>query len=119
MFGDVSVHAARSLLVRTDKDWQSDRVEVPWVTRQPTEYLEHHVRFICQPDDEISPHSARSSGNMGGDTSSLVMFGSRHPYWDGVNARDVFTAWSEADRARCFAGNALQFYPRLSARLSS
>ncbi len=119
VLGDVSVHAARSLLVRTDKDWQSDRVEVPWVTRQPTDYLERHVRFICQPDDEISPHSARSSGNVGGDTSSLVMFGSRHPYWDGVSARDVFTAWSEADRARCFAGNALQFYQRLAARLNS
>jgi predicted TIM-barrel fold metal-dependent hydrolase len=117
--GDLSVHAARAFLVRTDKDWQSDRVEVPWVIRPPTEYLERHVRFISQADDEISPHSHRSAGNIGGDNSSLVIFGSRHPYWDGVSARDAFTTWSEQDRARCFADNALQFYPRLAARLNS
>jgi predicted TIM-barrel fold metal-dependent hydrolase len=115
VLGDVSVHAARSLLVRTDKDWQSDRVEVPWVTREPTTYLERHVRFVCQADDEISPHSPRTKGTIGGDTSSLVVFGSRHPYWDGVATCDVFTTWPEEDRARCFADNALQFYPRLAA----
>jgi predicted TIM-barrel fold metal-dependent hydrolase len=119
VFGDVSVHAARSLLVRTDKDWQSDRIEVPWVSRPPTSYIERHVRFISQADDEISPHSHRLTGNIGGDTRSLVLFGSRHPYWDGVSAQEVFTMWPEEERARCFAGNALQFYPRLSARLSA
>ncbi|MBI0374789.1 amidohydrolase family protein [Streptomyces albiflaviniger] len=119
VFGDVSVHAARSLAVRTDKDWQSDRLEVPWVSEAPTSYLERHVRFITQADDEISPHSPRSTGNIGGDTSSLVLFGSRHPYWDGVNAGDVFPTWSEEERARCLADNAVQFYPRLAARLSA
>jgi predicted TIM-barrel fold metal-dependent hydrolase len=119
VIGDASVHAARSLLVRTDKDWQSDRVEVPWVSKEPTTYLERHARFVCQADDEISPHSRRSSGTIGGDTSSLVVFGSRHPYWDGVSAHDVFTAWSEKDRARCLSDNAVQFFPRLAARFSA
>jgi uncharacterized protein len=119
VLGDVSVHAARSLVLRTDKDWQSDRVEVPWVSKQPTAYLERHVRFISQADDEISPHSDRWTGNIGGDTSSLVLFGSRHPYWDGVTARDVFTTWPEEERSRCFGGNALRFYPRLAARFSA
>jgi predicted TIM-barrel fold metal-dependent hydrolase len=114
--GDVSVHAARALAVRTDKDWQSDRVEVPWVTKEPTEYFERHVRFVSQADDAISPHSLRTTGTIGGDTSSLVVFGSRYPYWDGVEAQDVFTTWSERDRARCLAGNALEFYPRLATR---
>ncbi|MFI5611690.1 amidohydrolase family protein [Amycolatopsis sp. NPDC051903] len=119
VFGDVSVHAARSLIVRTDKDWQSDRLEVPWVSDLPTSYLGRHVRFITQAEDEISPHSARSAGNIGGDTSSLVLFGSRHPYWDGVRSHDVFPTWSTEDRARALAGNAAQFYPRLASRLSA
>ncbi|WP_067678925.1 amidohydrolase family protein [Nocardia miyunensis] len=119
VFGDVSVHAARSLAVRTDKDWQSDRLEVPWVVNAPTSYLERHVRFITQPEDEISPHSARSTGTIGGDTSSLVLFGSRHPYWDGVRAQDVFPAWTEPERQRALADNAAQFYPRLAARFSA
>ncbi|MGW4336007.1 amidohydrolase family protein [Rhodococcus koreensis] len=119
VFGDVSVHAARSLVVRTDKDWQSDRVEVPWVSKMPTLYLEEHVRFVTQPDDEISPHSHRSAGTIGADNSSLVVYGSRTPYWDDVKADDVFTSWSDADRSRCLSDNAAQFYPRLQARLAA
>lgn len=119
VFGDVSVHAGRSLVVRTDKDWQSDRLEVPWVTNAPTSYLERHVRFVTQADDEISPHSSRTTGTIGGDNSSLVVFGSRHPYWDGANAKDVFPTWTEDERTRCLAGNAAQFYPRLAARFSA
>ena len=119
VLGDVSVHEARALAIRTDKDWQSDRVEVPWMTKEPTAYLERHVRFVTQPEDEISPHSHRSTGTLGGDNSSLVVFGSRHPYWDGVSADDVFPKWSGEERARCLAGNAVQFYPRLAARFSA
>ncbi|MBR0724197.1 amidohydrolase family protein [Bradyrhizobium manausense] len=115
VLGDVSVHEARALAIRTDKDWQSDRIEVPWMTKEPTAYLERHVRFVSQPEDEISPHSLRSTGTLGGDNSSLVIFGSRHPYWDGVNADEVFPKWSGEERARCLGGNAVQFYPRLAA----
>ncbi|RDV00682.1 amidohydrolase family protein [Trinickia dinghuensis] len=119
VFGDLSVHAARSLAIRTDKDWQSDRVEVPWVSDDPTTYLERHVRFVTQSDDEISPHSTAATGTIGGDNASLVVFGSRYPYWDGANAKDVFPTWSEKDRARCFADNAAQFYPRIASRVSA
>jgi uncharacterized protein len=119
VLGDVSVHAARSLAIRTDKDWQSDRLEVPWVSKDPTTYLERHVRFVTQADDEISPHSARPAGTIGGDNASLVVYGSRHPYWDGVRAGDVFPAWCDEDRSRCLSGNAVQFYPRLAARVAA
>lgn len=119
VFGDLSVHAARSLVIRTDKDWQSDRVEVPWVSKDPTTYLERQARFVTQPDDEISPHSTTSAGTIGGDNASLVVFGSRHPYWDGVNEGDVFPTWSEKERARVLVDNAAQFYPRLATRVSA
>jgi predicted TIM-barrel fold metal-dependent hydrolase len=119
VLGDVSVHGARSLLIRTDKDWQSDRVEVPWMAKEPTEYLARHVRFVSQPEDEISPHGHRTSGTLGGDNSSLVVYGSRHPYWDSVDAKETFPSWSSEERARCLADNALEFYPRLAALVTS
>ena len=119
VLGDVSVHEARAFAIRTYKDWQSDRVEVPWMKKDPTQYFEKHVRFVCQPEDEISPHSPRSTGTLGGDNCSLVVFGSRHPYWDGVSPRNVFAWWPEHERDRCLAGNALNFYPRLSARMTA
>ncbi len=119
VLGDVSIHEARAFAIRTFKDWQSDRVEVPWMEREPTDYFEKHFRFVCQPEDEISPHSRRAAGTLGGDNASLVVFGSRHPYWDGVDPQDVFTAWSEKDRARCLADNAAAFYPRLGALVTA
>jgi predicted TIM-barrel fold metal-dependent hydrolase len=117
--GDVSVHAARSLLIRTDKDWQSDRLEVPWVSKLPTSYLDQHVRFVTQPDDEISPHTHRATGSVGADDNSLVVYGSRHPYWDDVNPDNAVTSWPVEDRSRALADNAVQFYPRLAARLAA
>lgn len=119
VFGDLSVHAARSLLIRTDKDYCSDRLEVPWVSNDPTTYLENHVRFVTQSDDEISPHSTAATGTISGDNSSLVVYGSRYPYWDGVDQKNVFPDWSEKDRARCFADNAAEFYPRIASQISA
>lgn len=113
VLGDVSVHAARSIVVRTDKDWQSDRVEVPWMTQLPTQYFGKHVRFASQPEDEISPHSDRTAGALGGDTSDLVVYGSRSPYWDSCASEQAFGAWTEEERAKLLAGNATEFYPRL------
>ncbi|MCA1495007.1 amidohydrolase family protein [Ensifer sp. NBAIM29] len=119
VLGDVSIHEARALAIRTFKDWQSDRVEVPWMKKDPTEYFESNVRFVCQPEDEISPHSHRATGTLGGDNSSLVVFGSRHPYWDGVSPDQMFPTWPENERSRCFADNALQFYPRLRGLIAA
>lgn len=119
VLGDVSVHEARAFAIRTDKDWQSDRIEVPWLTKEPTRYFERHARFVCQPEDEISPHSHRANGTLAGDNSSLVVFGSRHPYWDGVKADDAFKSWAPEARKRCLSGNAVDFYPRLPKRLQA
>jgi predicted TIM-barrel fold metal-dependent hydrolase len=118
VFGDVSVHAARSLVVRTDKDWRSDRLEVPWVTDEPTTYFERHVRFATQPEDQISPHGELAEGGIGGDSSALTVYGSRRPYWDSVEVDAVVPDWSADARERCLAGNALEFYPRLGQRVA-
>lgn len=117
VLGDLSVHEARALLIRTDKDYQSDRIEVPWLTKDPTEYLGKHIRFVTQAEDAISPHSARSRGTIGADNADLVVYGSRHPYWDEMSPAEAFAVWSEDERAACLSGNATQFYPRLAKLL--
>lgn len=117
--GDVSVHEARALSIRTDKDYQSDRIEVPWLTKNPTEYFAKHIRFVTQPEDAISPHSARSTGNIGADSAALVIYGSRHPYWDEMTSDDAFASWTPEERANCLSGNAASFYPRLAGWLQA
>lgn len=119
VLGDVSVHEGRALAIRTDKDYQSDRVEVPWLTRDPTEYFSRHIRFVTQSEDAISPHSARARGNIGADNADLVIFGSRHPYWDEMTSDDAFTSWTPEERTSCLSGNAIGFYPRLAGLLQA
>lgn len=119
VLGDVSVHAARALVLRTDKDWRSDRLEVPWVTADPTAYIERFARFVTQPEDAISPHNTTTDGALGGDTSKLVVYGSRLPYWDNMSPETAFKDWSPEERDRCLSGNALQFYPRLAKHFAA
>ena len=68
------------------------------MAKEPTEHL-YSVRFVSQPEDAISPHSYRATGTLGGDNASLVVYGSRHPYWDSVSAEEVFAGWSAEERA--------------------
>ena len=117
VFGDVSVHQARSLAVRTNKDWQSDRVEVPWVT-QGADGVFRTLMFVSSPSLTmrfrriVTTPAERSAATRPRWWYSAAAI----PYWDGVQAQDVFTTWSETERARCLAENARQFYPRLAAR---
>jgi predicted TIM-barrel fold metal-dependent hydrolase len=107
------------LVLRTDKDWRSDRLEVPWVTTDPTAYIERFARFVIQPEDAISPHNATTTDAIGGDTSKLVVYGSRLPYWDNVSTDAAFNGWSPEERERCLSGNALEFYPRLAKHFAA
>ena len=68
------------------------------MAKEPTSVSHWRIRFVSQPEDAISPHSYRRRG-LGGDNASLVVYGSRHPYWDSVSAEEVFAGWSAEERA--------------------
>ncbi|MBV8850064.1 MAG: amidohydrolase [Methylobacteriaceae bacterium] len=73
---------------RADKTWRGVRVEVPWVTRQPSEIIRQHVRLTVQPIDAADGAEAlqRLVDHVGSD--ELFLFSSDYPHWqfDGHEA---------------------------------
>lgn len=109
VIGDGGVEVCRALLLRLDKDWRSGRVEIPWVEELPSSFLDRHVRFVGQAED------ARPDAPAG--SSSLLLFGSRYPYWDGTNRHDAFSSLPTEQRQKVLGANAVSFYPRVAARV--
>jgi predicted TIM-barrel fold metal-dependent hydrolase len=118
VLGDVSVHFARPLLWRVDKDWKSARIEIPWVDRLPSSYLQAHARFVCQSEDAAVARGITVNPGLAAESAALTVFGSRYPYWDRVDADSAGSGLPEA-RDDLLAGNAVKFYPRLRALVAS
>ena len=75
---------APPLLWRADSEWRGLRVEVPWLTKPPSEYVADHVRFLVDGACELGPH-AWSVGAMLPESS--LLYGSDRPFADGDAAR--------------------------------
>jgi uncharacterized protein len=112
VFGDLGVDLARALLWRVDKDWRSDRVEIPWVTERPSSFPIDHVRFVSQPEDDPAAY-ADASEDVLDEWASLVVFGSRYPYWDCIEPTALLASCPSEVGERVSSTNALSFYPRL------
>ncbi len=75
---------APPVLWRADSEWRGLRVEVPWLTKPPSEYVADHVRFLVDGACELGPH-AWSVGAMLPESS--LLYGSDRPFADGDAAR--------------------------------
>jgi predicted TIM-barrel fold metal-dependent hydrolase len=101
---------APSLAWRMDKHWSRLRVEVPHVTRSPSEYLRQNVWFTTQPMEETrkQAHLRDVIDWLGWDR---LMFSSDYPHWDFDDPRYAFKiALSDEERTRLFSGNAKALY---------
>ncbi len=95
---------------RMDREWKSLRIEVPWVRRKPSEYLEDHVRFTTQPLDEPDDRKHLSQVIDMLPSDKLLMFSSDYPHWDFDNPTRVFSEFPADLKSRIFAENAREFY---------
>ena len=67
---------------RLDKNWQSLRVQTPWLDKPPSEYIREQVRFTTQPIEEPDdPRHIRQILEMI-HAEETVMFASDFPHWD-------------------------------------
>jgi predicted TIM-barrel fold metal-dependent hydrolase len=118
VFGDGGIDLARALLYRLDKDWRAGRTEIPWVTGFPSSYVERHARFVTQPEDSTADGVVAVEA-LADDAASLLLFGSRYPYWEGVGGARTAAAPNGRTRADVLGRNALAFYPRLRAAIDA
>jgi uncharacterized protein len=99
---------------RADKTWKGVRVEVPWVTRAPSEIIRDHVRFTVQPIDAPDEMEAIARLIEHLESDELFLFSTDYPHWqfDGDNV--LPEKLSGALLQKIASENALATYPRLA-----
>ncbi|UFX44135.1 amidohydrolase family protein [Bradyrhizobium sp. 41S5] len=98
---------------RIDKLWRGLRMEIPWISRPPSEILREHVRLTVQPFD--APDDAEIVQEIIGQIGSddMLLFSTNYPNWhfDGV---DALPKGFNPDLARrLMTENPLRTYQRL------
>ena len=96
---------------RMDRDWRSLRVEVPWVTRRPSDYVHEHVWFGTQPLDEPDDSNHLVDVMTMSRLEERLVFATDYPHWDfDEPGRVLPRAISAEVRHAIFRQNALQLY---------
>lgn len=66
------------VLWRADAEWRGLRVEVPWLTSPPSEYIARHIRLVVDGACELAAPGAWSMAELL--PESLLLFGSDAPF---------------------------------------
>lgn len=108
-----------SLMSRFDAGWQLWRHEVPYLTHQPSEYVQRHCWFNTQPVEEPEKREHLTDlidwfVEVG--MEDRLMFSSDYPHWDFDAPAEALRDFPEKARNRIYADNARALY-RLPAEL--
>jgi predicted TIM-barrel fold metal-dependent hydrolase len=110
VFADGGHDVLLPLMWRMDMDWPISRIETPWVTRLPSDYLGEHVRFVTSRlEGPTDPGIAQDWFDQSRG-SEMLMFASRYPDWNGCSPSQWGLDLSEDSRRRVFIDNAVAFY---------
>jgi len=97
---------APPVLWRADSEWRGLRVEVPWLTRPPSEYVGDHLRFVVDSACELRPEAWRVAAML---PSTALIYGSDLPFGDGDAERVLDGAPADL-RERIAADNARETF---------
>lgn len=95
---------------RLDKDWKGLRDEVPWVKRQPSEYIIDHVRLTTQPFIEPESRDHLLMTLEATHAKRTLLFSSDYPHWDFDSPVRALAAIPAEMRCRVASTNALETY---------
>jgi predicted TIM-barrel fold metal-dependent hydrolase len=103
---------APPLLWRMDAEWRGLRIEVPWLTRAPSEVAAEHIRFVA---DEAAEHGEPGTWALAGMLAEeALLWGSDAPF-AASDATRVLELVPEALRDRVASANAAETFPRLGS----
>lgn len=99
---------------RANKTWRAARMEVPWQTRSPGEYIRDHVRLTVQPFDAppTAAMTERIMEEIGSD--EILLFATDFPHWHFDGAEALPDGISSHLARKIAIDNPLKTYPRLS-----
>ena len=86
-------------------------MEVPWLTKPPSEYIRSNVRLTAQPIEEPDDpnHFVQVIEHMGSD--EMLLFATDYPHWDFDSPTQAIPRQvPESLRKKIFWQNAVDFY---------
>jgi hypothetical protein len=101
---------ATPVIWRMDSEWRGLRIEVPWLTRAPSEVIAEQVRFVVDAAVERGAGTWMLAQML---PESVLLYGSDAPYNGG--GAGVLTGCDEELRSRFLGANALDTFQRLQA----
>jgi predicted TIM-barrel fold metal-dependent hydrolase len=110
VFADGGLDLLAPLMLRMDTDWPISRIETPWVTRAPSDYLREHVRFCSARLEGPSDPAIRQEWFEVAGIGELLMFASNYPHWTTNAASHLFPELTPENRQRLLKDNASAFY---------
>jgi len=106
-------------LWRMDENFRALRVEVPWLQRQPREYVLENVRFTTQPTESLTARRYMEVLDEIG-TDEMLLFSSDYPHFDFDSpARSLPSGLPVETRRRIMFENAASWYQFPVESLSS
>jgi predicted TIM-barrel fold metal-dependent hydrolase len=99
------------VLWRMDRDWRSLRIELPWLTRRPSEIMQEHVWMGTQPWEEPDDpsHFGKLIDMVG--TDEFLVFATDYPHWDFDDpVRSLPKGLGEGLLRKIMVENALKLY---------
>jgi predicted TIM-barrel fold metal-dependent hydrolase len=101
---------AAPLMWALDDAWEHLRVDVPHLTRPPSEYIREHIWFTTQPIEEPDDptHLATVLRHTG--MEDRILFASDYPHWDFDSPRQAPRLFPPALRDGIMGPNACRLY---------
>jgi len=99
---------------RLDRMYPALKVEVPWLTKLPSEYIFSNCYFSTQPIEEPDQREHLVQMFEMLHAEKTVIFASDYPHWDFDNPLTVLSYLPPKMRRRIFVDNVLEFFgPRV------
>jgi predicted TIM-barrel fold metal-dependent hydrolase len=110
VFADGAWDIATPFLWRLDKDYRPMRPDMPWMTRLPSDYIAHHVRFVAHALEGPEDPALLEEWLGICDGGRTVIFGSNYPHWNIHHPAEAFAGIDAALRRRVMAETAAGLY---------
>jgi predicted TIM-barrel fold metal-dependent hydrolase len=98
------------VLWRLDQNWKQFRREVPWIQKEPSQYVLDHVRFTSQPVEEPEKSKYLLQIFEMIHAEKTLLFSTDYPHWDNDFPDTTFTNLPEPLKQRIFYDNAAELF---------
>lgn len=98
------------LLWRADQNWREFRREVPWLEKEPSQYILDQVRFTSQPAEEPEKEEYLLQILEMVHADRTIVFSTDYPHWDADSPKNTYRRVPAEMKQRIFHDNAAELF---------